>query len=550
VKPFATLRGATLRHDLIAALTLAALALPEQLATARLAGLPAAQGIAVFAAASVVMVLVSRDRVLSVGADSSIAPVIAAALAAAAVPGSAALIAAMVGLILCVLALFRLDGIARLLSLPVAAGMMAGIAIHILVGRLPTALGVEVRPESPLKTLAGVWDAAASIRLEPLAMTVLVAALCLAGRGWHPRFPAALVAMTLAVAVAVWIDPAQTMLPRAATDVGDWGLVPPVPDLDAALGLLPAALVIAFLCLFQTTVVLREAGSDRSSDRRNAIGAVGLANLAVSAVGGFAVNTSPPRTAILRDAGASSQLAGLGAAGISLAVLMLMPGLVQHLPAAALAGVLIFVALHILPLGTMTQLLRRSPSEAAIALATMALVTLLPLQSGLPLAILLSLLHATLPLLCNAGRQADTSAGHDNLVAPPRCRRYPICERHSGARPYSANEFRHGRGHRRRHSRFHGERPGAATASGAGMRGSAVDRPYRGAGLVGTDRRVPPRGNGRGAGAGGVRPRQPSTGPQRLARHARPRSRFPERGRSGPRTCAGDRAVKSKTPKR
>lgn len=398
MKLFATLRGATLRHDLIAALTLAALALPEQLATARLAGLPAAQGIAVFAAASVVMVLVSRDRVLSVGADSSIAPVIAAALAAAAVPGSAALIAAMVGLILCVLALFRLDGIARLLSLPVAAGMMAGIAIHILVGRLPTALGVEVRPESPLKTLAGVWDAAASIRLEPLAMTVLVAALCLAGRGWHPRFPAALVAMTLAVAVAVWIDPAQTMLPRAATDVRDWGLVPPIPDLDAALGLLPAALVIAFLCLFQTTVVLREAGSDRSSDRRNAIGAVGLANLAVSAVGGFAVNTSPPRTAILRDAGASSQLAGLGAAGISLAVLMLMPGLVQLLPAAALAGVLIFVALHILPLGTMTQLLRRSPSEAAIALATMALVTLLPLQSGLPLAILLSLLHATLPL--------------------------------------------------------------------------------------------------------------------------------------------------------
>lgn len=398
MKLFATLRGANLRHDLIAALTLAALALPEQLATARLAGLPAAQGIAVFAVASVVMVLVSRDRVLSVGADSSIAPVIAAALAASAVPGSAALIAALVGAILCALALFRLDGIARLLSLPVAAGMMAGIAIHILVGRLPTALGVEVRPDSPLKTLAGVWDAAATIRLEPLAMTLLVAALCLAGRGWHPRFPAALVAMALAVAVAVWIDPAQTMLPRAATDVRDWGLVPPVPDLDAALGLLPAALVIAFLCLFQTTVVLREAGSDGGSDRRNAIGAVGVANLAVSTVGGFAVNTSPPRTAILRDAGASSQLAGLGAAGISLAVLMLMPGLVQLLPAAALAGVLIYVAIHILPLGTMTQLLRRSPSEAAIALATTALVTLLPLQSGLPLAILLSLLHATLPL--------------------------------------------------------------------------------------------------------------------------------------------------------
>jgi MFS superfamily sulfate permease-like transporter len=387
-----------LRHDLIAALTLVALALPEQLATARLAELPAAQGIAVFAAASVVMVLVSRDRALSVGADSSIAPVIAAALAASAVPGSAALIAAMVGVILCAIGLFRLDGIARLLSLPVAAGMMAGIAIHILVGRLPTALGLQVIPESPLTTLAGVWNAAGTIRMEPLAMTVLVAAVCIAGRGWHPRFPAALVAMVLAVAVAALIDPAQTMLPRAATDVRDWGLVPPVPDPDTALSLLPASLVIALLCLFQTSVVLSETGSNRGSDRRNAIGAVGLANLAVSAIGGFAVNTSPPRTAILRDAGASSQLAGLGAAGIALAVLMLVPGLVQLLPAAALAGVLIFVAIHIFPLGTITQLFRHSPSEATIAFATTALVTSLPLQSGLPLAILLSLLHATLPL--------------------------------------------------------------------------------------------------------------------------------------------------------
>jgi len=128
---FPSLRGARPRQDLIAALTLAALAIPEQLATARLAGLPAAQGVAVFAAAAVVMALVSRDRTLSVGADSSIAPVIAAALAVAAPPGSAALIAAMVGGVLCFLALFRMEGIARLLSMPVAAGMMAGIAIHI-----------------------------------------------------------------------------------------------------------------------------------------------------------------------------------------------------------------------------------------------------------------------------------------------------------------------------------------------------------------------------------------------------------------------------------
>jgi MFS superfamily sulfate permease-like transporter len=167
---------------------------------------------------------------------------------------------------------------------------------------------------------------------------------------------------------------------------------------DIALKLLPAALVIAFLCLFQTTVVLRDAGTDRATDRRNAIGALGLGNLAAAGIGGFAVNSSPPRTAILRSAGATSQLAGLGAAALSLAIAWLAPDLLRLLPAAALAGVLVHVAIHILPISGFARLLRDSRPEAAIALMTTALVTALPLQSGLPLAMLLSLLYATLPL--------------------------------------------------------------------------------------------------------------------------------------------------------
>lgn len=395
---FPTLRGVNWRRDLIAALTLAALALPEQLATARLAGLPAAQGIAVFAAASLVMVLVARDRALSVGADSSIAPVIAAALAASAAPGSAALIALLVGLILCLVAALRLEAFARLLSLPVAAGMMAGIAIHIFVGRLPTALGLDIEAASPVKTFGAVWAGMDAARIEALALTCLVTALCLAGRAWSRRFPAPLFALALAALLAQWMDPEAALLARS-TEIGEgWELAPAILRPEAALQALPAALVVAFLCLFQTTVVLRQGGGDAAADRRNAIGAVGLANLAAAGIGGFAVNSSPPRTQILRDAGATGQLAGLGAAAISLAVLMLAPDLLALLPAAALAGVLVFVAIHIFPFGTFMRLVGKDPVEAAIAFAAMVLVTGLPLQSGLPLAILLSLIHATLPL--------------------------------------------------------------------------------------------------------------------------------------------------------
>lgn len=394
-------RGALLRRNLLAALTLAALALPEQLATARLAGLPAAQGIAVFAASAAAMVLVSRQRTLSVGADSTIAPVIAVAVAGAAAPGAAALIAVMVGAILILVAAFRLQGIARLLSMPVAAGMMTGIALHILIGRLPTALGLELPPASAVRTLLAAARGIGEAQAAPLIVTALVAAACLAGRAMGPRLPAPLAALAAATAAAALLDPDATHLARSADATLDWNLAPPALQADLALALAPTALTVATLCLFQTTMVLREEAADAPELRRNAFFAVGLSNLAAAAIGGFAVNSSPPRTRILRDVGATTQWAGLGAAAIALATLILAPGLLRAIPSAALAGVLVFVALHILPLDQLRLLARRSRREAAIAFATAGLVALLPLQYGLPAAILLSVLNATLPLFAS-----------------------------------------------------------------------------------------------------------------------------------------------------
>lgn len=391
-------RAARLRADILAAVTLAAIAVPEQLATAQLAGVPAGQGIAVFAAASLVMAIFARNRSLSVGADSTIAPVLVVASAGAALPGSMALLAAMVGVILIVVTLFRLEGIARLLSMPVATGIMAGIALHIIVGRLPTALGLDAVPDGVVETLRGVWHQLPETRFAPLALTVLVASLCLAGRALDRRLPAPLIAIAVAAGIAVLIDPDGLLFRRSAGDDLSLGLALPTVAPGIALGLLPTALTVAFLCLFQTTVVLREGADETSGQRRNAFACVGLSNLASAAIGGFAVNASPPRTQIVRETGASGQVVGLCAALIGLAVLLLAPGLLRLLPNAALAGVLVFVALHIFPLVRLRRLIRHSPAEAGIALATTLFVTILPLQYGAPLAILISLLHATLPL--------------------------------------------------------------------------------------------------------------------------------------------------------
>ncbi|KEO51863.1 SulP family inorganic anion transporter [Thioclava pacifica] len=396
---FPSLRSFAPRADLFAALTLAAIAIPEQLATAQLAGLPAAQGLIVFAVASVVMVLVGRNPTLSVGADSTIAPLIATALATiGALPGDAALLAGMVGAMLLAVWLLRLEWVAELLSKPVTAGMLAGIAVHILVGRLPVALGLSLPPGSPIETMRALWHAFGEARLAPFVMAALITLACVIGASVNRRFPVPLIALICAIAVAIFADPTGEIFPRIRGVAGDAGLHWPSSSAARAIDLLPAAISIAFLCLSQTTVVLRASGADSPTERRNAFGALALANLAAAGAGGFGVNSSPPRTQILRESGAGSQLAGLAAAVIGVVLLVFGAGILSDLPAAALAGVLSYIALHLLSSAHLPDLIRRSSSEGAIAVATTWLVILLPLQYGLPIAILLSLVYASMPL--------------------------------------------------------------------------------------------------------------------------------------------------------
>ncbi len=398
---FATVREIRPRQDLIAMLTLAAIAIPEQLATAQLAGMPAGQGLVVFVAAATMMTIASRSRSLSVGADSTIAPVLLAAGVSASVPGAMALISAMVGVILLTVAIFRLEGVARLLSMPVATGMMAGISVHILAGRMPIAIGMQAVPSSVIETLIAVGRALPDARPGPLALAVLVAVACVAGRAINRWVPVPLFALIFASGCVAIFDPDGRLFPRIAADGLTWGLAQPTLNLDVALGLLPTALTVAVLCLFQTSVILREGKDDTPARRRNAFASVGLGNLASAAVGGFAVNASPPRTKVVRDTGASGQLVGLGAATLGLLVLIVAPGVLRLLPSAALAGVLAYIALLIFPWEKIKSLIRHSRPEAFIAIVTMAFVIALPLQYGLPLAILLSLLYATLPLFAS-----------------------------------------------------------------------------------------------------------------------------------------------------
>ncbi|MGL4958879.1 MAG: SulP family inorganic anion transporter, partial [Plesiomonas sp.] len=186
-----------LSGDLIAGISVAAIALPAQMATAHLAGMPPITGIYAFIAAAIGFAILGGNRYLSGGADSTIAPIFASGLSLMAVAGStqyahlAGLLSILVGVILLATYLFRLGWLADLLSFPVTIGFLAGISCHILIGQLPQIFQIQVASGHLLSQL---WRIILQLPQLNLLSTVIglgiFALTTFSGQRW-PRMPAA-----------------------------------------------------------------------------------------------------------------------------------------------------------------------------------------------------------------------------------------------------------------------------------------------------------------------------------------------------------------------
>jgi SulP family sulfate permease len=390
-----------LNGDLIAGLTLAAIAIPEQMATARLGGFAPEVGFFAFVAGSVAFALFGANRHLSVGADSTITPLFAGSLALLATSGSphymalAAMLALMVGLIVTLSGVFRLGWIADLLSVPVTTGFLAGIAIHIIVSQMPGLLGLT--SESG-ETLRRVGEIAGSLHLTnpwSLGLGFGVFAIVFGAERISARIPGALIGMVLATtAVAIFSlkDRGVEVLGALPNGLPQPGL--PLASLDDVQALVPLALLISIVVMVQTAATSRSFVPQQGNPdvNRDFVG-VGAGSIVSSLFGAFAVNASPPRTAIVSQSGGRSQLSGLIAAAIVLALGAFGGGLLANVPQAALAGVLMFVAQHILRWKVFANVYRQAPVEFVLILITMAAIVVLPIETGVAVGIGLSLLH-------------------------------------------------------------------------------------------------------------------------------------------------------------
>ena len=401
----ASLRGfrfAWVPSDLIAGAMLAAIAIPEQIATARLAGMPAQTGLYAFAAGSLAFALFGANRYLSVGADSTISPIFAGSIAAIAAGASApypALVgvtALFAGLALVLAGTLRAGWIADLLSIPVTIGFLAGIGVHIIIGQLPSVLGVPKGSGSLLLELLALVRDAPHLNGVTVLIGGAVFVLILGAERVSPRIPGALIALVGAgVAVATLhldqrgvavLGALPSALPRVSF---------PLIDVHDALRIVPVALIVALVCMMQTSVVLRSFPSDpdTSEDPSHDFAAVGIGSIAAALLGAFPVNSSPPRTAVVVSSGGRSQLASIVAVVAAVLLILLGAQLAAYLPLAALGGVLIFVGTRIFRFGDMMRIARLGGDEIWLVVAGALLVIVLPIETGMLLAIMLSLAH-------------------------------------------------------------------------------------------------------------------------------------------------------------
>ena len=396
------IRPADLPGDLIAGLTLAAIAIPEQMATARLGGFAPQIGFFAFIAGSIGFAMFGANRFLSCGADSTITPIFAGGLllmAAAGSPGYQALalaLALMVGVILMAGGLFRLGWIANLLSTPVTTGFLAGISVHILVSQMPGVLGLP-GPNGPmLDRIAELARQAGDANPYTIGIGLGVLAVVAASEAISAKLPGALIALIAATATVVWTG----LESKGVHVIGAVPATLPAPSLPEITPehwakLVPLALLISIVVMVQTAATTRSflSDPDRPADVDRDFLGVGAGSLLAGLFGAFPVNASPPRTGIVSETGGRTQLSSLFAAAIVLALLAFGATLLRHVPEAALGGVLLFVALRIIRLRLIVTIYRQSPGEFLLIVATAAAIIVLPIEQGVAVGIALSLLH-------------------------------------------------------------------------------------------------------------------------------------------------------------
>ena len=392
-----------LRSDAIAGLVLAAILVPQGMAYAELAGLPAVTGLYTTIACLIGYALFGPSRVLVLGPDSSISPLIFAAITPLLASGGdagtaialAGMLAIIVGLVEIGLGLGKLGFVADLLSREVQVGYMNGLALTIIVGQLPKLFGFSTDAGGFLDEVKQFVAGLDQTDGTTLAVGLGVLAALLVLPRLTKRVPAILVAVVGVTVLSAALD-------LSASGVATVGALPqgvPSPSLpwtqaSDVVPLLVAALGITLVSLTDTIATATSFAARRGDEvepDQEMVG-IGAANIAAGFFQGFAISTSGSRTAVAEQSGARSQVTGVVGAALVAVLLLVLNSLLADLPQTALAAVVIVAALSLMDLPALARMWEVRRSAAAISLVASAGVVLLGVLQGILVAVALAIL--------------------------------------------------------------------------------------------------------------------------------------------------------------
>lgn len=366
------------RADLIAGLTVAIVALPLALGFGAAAGMGPAAGLTTAIIAGLVAALFGGSN-LQVSGPAGAMTVVLIPIVAEHGQAGVMLVGAMAGVILLILALCKAGAFIRYIPAPVIEGFTLGTAIVIFLQQLPVAVGMD--PDSHHVAVAA-FEAVLAFVTHPQWINLLlafgVAAVILLGNRWWPKVPFSLLAVAAAaiagygfeIRVAV-IGSLPSTLRAPSLDFIDLDAIPRL--LGPAVAVAALAAIAGLLC---ASVADGMHGTERHEPNRELLGQ-GLANLASPLFGGMPASAVVARTAVNVRAGAQSRLAAAWHAVILAGFMLFAASLVEHIPLAALAGVLLATTVSMVNRANLSALARSTRSDAIVlAFTTIATVTL------------------------------------------------------------------------------------------------------------------------------------------------------------------------------
>ena len=422
-------------RDVVAGLVLTTLLVPQGMAYAELAGLPAITGLYTSILCLLGYAVFGPSRILVLGPDSSLGPMIAATILPLLVAGGdpkravalASMLALLVGAFMAVGGAFGLGFVADLLSKPTMIGYMNGLAVTIVVGQLPKLFGFSVDANGLRAETKAFVDGVADGKTVTAALVVGVfgLAVILVLQRFLPKIPAILVAVVASILATSLFDLAS----HGVTFVGTLpqGFPPlTVPDIKASDVplLIGGALGIALVALADT-ISTASAFAERTGqdvDGSQEMVGIGAANIAAGFFQGFPVSTSGSRTAVAEQSGARTQVTGLVGALTIVLMLLFLPGLMKNLPQPTLAAVVIAAALSLADISGTRRLWQQRRGDFALSIAAFLGVALLGVLAGIAIAVALSVIsvfrRAWWPYQTVLGR-VDGLPGYHDLRSYP-----------------------------------------------------------------------------------------------------------------------------------